>query len=55
MSWKEVMDFARQKGVKTTPAEIERVFLDSEELDDSLRWIMHVTDNGFDFEDPMAL
>lgn len=55
MSWKEVMDFARKKGVKTTPAEIEKVFLNSPLMDDGLGYIMKVTDNGFEFEDPMSL
>jgi hypothetical protein len=55
VSWDEVMDFARQKGVKTTPDELERVFNHSDMLDSGLPYIMHVTDSGFDFEDPMAL
>ena len=55
MSWDEVMDFAREKGVKTTPTELEKVFLNSPFVDDGLRYIMHVTDTGFHFDDPMAL
>jgi len=55
MPWDEVMDFAREKGVKTTPAELEKVFLNSPLVDDSLGWIMHVTPSGFFFDNPMAL
>jgi hypothetical protein len=55
MPWDEVMDFAREKGVRTTPDEIERVFLNSPLLDGGLGYIMHVTNSGFFFDDPMAL
>ncbi len=55
VSWDEVMDFARQKGVRTTPDEIERVFLNSHVLDSGLPYIMRVTASGFDFDDSMAL
>jgi hypothetical protein len=52
VSWDEVMDFARQKEVKTTPDELERVFNHSDMLDSGLAYIMGVTDSGFDFVDP---
>ena len=55
MSWDEVMDFAREKGVKTTPTELKKVFLNSPLMDEDLGYIMHVTDSGFFFDDPMGL
>lgn len=54
MSWDEVMDYASNMGVRTTPEELEKVFQNSKKLD-TLRWIMRVTPSGFFFEDPMAL
>lgn len=55
MSWDEVMDFARKKGVKTTPDEIKRVMSHSNMVDYSLSYIMRYKDSGIIFDDPMAL
>lgn len=55
MSWDEVMDYASNMGVRTTPDELERVMLYSDMFDDSLGYIMGPTKSGIFFEDPLSL
>jgi len=56
MSWDEVEDFARQKGVQTSADELIRVLNYSDDSDiASLGYVINFDDNGIQFDDPMAL
>lgn len=56
MSWDEIVDFARQKGIQTSGDELMRVLQYSHDGDiDSLLYVIDFDDNGIQFDDPSAL
>lgn len=56
MSWDEIVDFARKKGVQTSADELLRVLQYSTDPDiGSLGYVISFDDNGIQFDDPWAL